>query len=330
VFASEIEEWELPYLPTELGSHLELAAPGSYVSGYDFDPGLQSCVVEVWTEKSGDEDVLIPLCERLGLNYVPNVGYPTISQVRGMLRRIRATGKPGRVLYLSDFDPAGSNMPVVAGRHAQFALWQIAEMVSEELPDIRLEPIAVTGDQVDALDLTRQPIKQADKRRPGWEARFGQGAVEIDALEARHPGILARLITERVSELHDQELARRIFEAEAEAEQAVEDAVAEALEPVRPELDALREEYEEVAEEFQGELADVRRRYEERVAPLRERLADARAQAEEQLDALEGSLELPPLPEAAPPDDGGREYLLDTRRDYLEQTGVFRSHQRKD
>jgi hypothetical protein len=323
-------DWRLPRIPTELARHLDLPPPSSGVFGYDFDFGLQSCVIEVWTEKSGDDDVLIPLCKRLGLNFVSNVGYPTISQVRGMLRRVRATGRPGRILYLSDFDPAGSNMPVAAGRHTQFALWRVAEMVNDEVPDIRLEPIAVTAEQVDSLGLTRQPINLEDKRKPGWEAKFGAGAVEIDALEARHPGILARLISERVSALHDQELAAHIREAEAEAEEVVEAAVEEALYPVRPELDEIREEFGAVAEEFRDELESVSRRYEERVAPLRLRLTAAREEAEINLGALEGSLELPPLPEAAPPDDGGREYLLDTRRDYLTQTGVFRSHQRKD
>lgn len=324
------DNWRLPSIPTELARHLDLPPPDSAVFGYDYDFGLQSCVIEVWTEKSGDDDVLIPLCKHLGLNFVPNVGYPTISQVRGMLRRVRATGRPGRILYLSDFDPAGSNMPVVAGRHTQFALWRVAEMVNEELPDIRLDPIAVTAEQVDSLDLTRQPINKEDKRKPGWEAKFGAGAVEIDSLEARHPGILAQLIRERVSVLHDQELAAHIREAEAEAEEVVEEAVEEALDPVRPELDEIREEFGRVAEEFRGELEGVSRRYEERVAPLRRRLTAAREEAERNLDALEGSLELPPLPEAAPPDDEQKEYLLDTRRDYLDQTGVFRAHQRKD
>jgi hypothetical protein len=52
-------------------------------------------------------------------------------------------------------------------------------------------------------ELPRKTIKEADRRKGGWEQRFGEGVVEIDAIAARQPGRLGQLVRERVESLQD-------------------------------------------------------------------------------------------------------------------------------
>jgi hypothetical protein len=47
-----------------------------------------------------------------------------------------------------------------------------------------LTPLALTLAQVQQYRLPRIPIKESDRRKPGFEDTYGEGAVELDALEA--------------------------------------------------------------------------------------------------------------------------------------------------
>ena len=56
----------------------------------------------------------------------------------------------------------------------------------------------LTADQVARYGLPRIPIKDSDARKGHFEARYGEGATELDALEAIHSGELARIVRARV------------------------------------------------------------------------------------------------------------------------------------
>jgi hypothetical protein len=104
------------------------------------------------------------------------------------LQKAVAEGRPVRILYISDFDPAGDQMPVAMARQIEF--W-----VSTYAPgaDIKLTPLALTHQQCLDYDLPGAPVKETDKRGPSWKARYGD-TTELDALEALHPGELERLV----------------------------------------------------------------------------------------------------------------------------------------
>ncbi len=70
--------------------------------------------VEMWLEKSTMNEVLIPLCEAYGVNLVTAVGETSFTACEWFVRRAIDHGKPTRILYISDFDPAGKSMPVSA------------------------------------------------------------------------------------------------------------------------------------------------------------------------------------------------------------------------
>jgi hypothetical protein len=46
--------------------------------------------------------------------------------------------------------------------------------------------------------LPRIPIKETEKRSEAFEQRHGEGATELDALEALHPGVLARILEQEI------------------------------------------------------------------------------------------------------------------------------------
>lgn len=163
---------------------------------------------EVWVEKSTMNDVLVPLCQRHGVNLVTGLGEMSIPAVRDLIRRIARIGKEARVLYLSDFDPGGESMPRAVARKAE---WLIAH---EGLDiDLRLRPIVLTPEQIARFDLPRTPIKETERRKAKFEDRHGEGATELDALEALHPGALADIVRSEILRYHDDTLQRRISAA---------------------------------------------------------------------------------------------------------------------
>jgi hypothetical protein len=318
-------DWHLPSISTDLTTNIQVRAQYR-VEGYYYDAGLQPNLIEVWSEKSGDDATLVPLARRYGINYCPGIGFQSVTNIRRMFQRVRDTQKPTRILYISDFDPAGMGMPVQVGRQTQYAIWQLQEIGKQEAPNVRLEPIALTQEQVVEWELPRKPIKDEDLRKGAWEDRFGEGAVEVDALEARHPGRLRDIVRSWIASLQDQDLAQRVNEAREEAEELVVDAVEEIVEYHREEARETVEEFNAVAERYRERLETLSAQFEEEVGPLRERLEVQRAAFEADLEGLD--LELPDLPMGNPPNevDG---WMFDSDRDFTEQTTEFQRRQKR-
>jgi hypothetical protein len=322
-------DWHLPSISTSLRGHATPAVEHE-VSGYEYADYQQPLLLEVWSEKSGDDAILGSIAMRYGINYVPGIGFQSVTNIRRMFRRIRVVGKPTRVLYLSDFDPAGMGMPVQVGRHTQFAFWQLEQMAWEEdVSNVKLEALALTEEQVVELQLPRKPIKEADRRKVGWEDRFGEGAVEIDALEARQPGSLGRLVRERVEALRDGTLFERIEEARQEAERRVEEASEELVERHRQQAHQTVSEFNQVAERYRERLEALSAEFEQEVGPLRERFTEQEEAFEQELEAVE--VELPEIPEAiAPEEHDGDVWMYDSDREFVEQTEEFRRRQKRE
>jgi hypothetical protein len=146
----------------------------------------QPFLVEVWVEKSSQDDILVPLARRLGFNLQSGAGETSEVLARDAISRAIEDRRPMRILYISDFDPSGRSMPVALARKIEY--W-IAELGLDL--DITLDPIVLTPAQCEHYGLPRTPLKSTDRRASKFEDRFGSGATELDALEALHPGELA-------------------------------------------------------------------------------------------------------------------------------------------
>jgi hypothetical protein len=168
--------------------------------------------LEIWIEKTTMDDVLDPLARRYGINLVRGAGEMSLTRCIQFIERAEASGRLIRILYVSDFDPAGASMPVAVARKIEFVLYR------RQLHDLNIQvrPIALTHDQCVRYRLPRTPLKETERRSATFEARFGEGATELDALEALRPGELERILTQEIERYYDNNLPRRRRGVEAE------------------------------------------------------------------------------------------------------------------
>lgn len=330
--ATEGEPWsehnlpELPKLP-DLPEGLP-ETPGFDVSGYD---GVQQAyLVEVWAEKTTMNDVLEPLCRECGANLITGAGELSITAVLDLMKRVEASERPARILYISDYDPAGLGMPVSVAVKIQF--FQSTRPEFADL-DIRLEPIVLTADQVGEYSLPRVPVKDSDKRKANWIATQGTGQVELDALEALHPGELARIVREAILQYYDPRLVGKARSARWALEDTLDKERREVLTAHGEELSELQADYD-----------DLRAKWAETRAEFARLVADFQTDIESYTTWLEGiktrgqelysllfddlasvDVDPPELPEPDLPPDSSS-LLYDSRRGYFGQLDYYKAH----
>jgi hypothetical protein len=310
-------------LPT-LTFHLDVGSlrpPSVMATGYDYDAADQPFHMEVWSEKTTMNDVLVPLCAGLRVNLVTGAGYLSITHVILLLQRAQAAGKPVRLFYISDFDRAGDAMPVQVSRQAEF--WRPG--YAPDAP-IRLLPLVLTREQVDLFDLPNQPSDSG--HNAAFEARQGRGVVELDALEALHPGELARIARGALAPYQDTTLHRRLFGAQDAAEQRLTADWEADTSDLRDRLEAVQHAVQPIVEEYQPEATALTERFAAAVAPYQDELAaiaEAYREAGERFEP-----DLPDRPEPEVLDDDGVPWLFDSDRDYLTQLSAYKSRRDGD
>lgn len=221
--------------------------PRYEVSGYD---AVQRYHLEIWCEKSTMNDVLMPLCQRYGVNLVTGVGEQSITSTIQLVQRAIDSGKPVRVFYVSDFDPAGRSMPVAVARKTEYYI----EKYDPDI-DFRLFPVILTEHQCQMYALPRTPIKTSEKRKGAFEDQFGTGATELDALEALHPGALVRILQEYILTYYDTDLWSRV--------RATRDALIDECDDVRAD-EISNQGY--ALQSLYGEYCAIKAEFEERMA----------------------------------------------------------------
>jgi hypothetical protein len=269
---------------------------------------LQGHHTEIWIEKTTVDDVVRPLAVRLGVNLVRGAGELSLTRCNQFVDRAVASGRPVRILYVSDFDPGGASMPVAAARKIEYLLQQ-----RDVDLDIQLRPVVLTHEQCAHYRLPRTPLKETEKRAARFEARFGEGGTELDALEALHPGVLARILEEEVSRYHDADLDGRVEETTAAVQEDLHGVTAEVRErhsKAIATLEAKRRKLAAAIKEFQKKAGPVLRRIEQ----------DLEAEAPD-IDGYDW-----PEPADGEEDD---DPLFDSTREYVEQINRYKLHQDK-
>jgi hypothetical protein len=211
---------------------------------------------------------------------------------------------------------------------------------------VRLDPLLLTADQVRRYRLPRIPIKESEKRKGAFEAAHGEGATELDALEAIHPGEVSRLI-EAAVEVYREPARDARDEIEAAACQyrgEVTSVAADVHAQHADELSELRREFELMKAEttfHQNEISSVLAEIESqfgtrlrvhvdainsattdfhrRAAALWALMRDALEEAAPELDEW-------PEPFAANESD---EQLYQSDRAYIEQIDFYKRHQNR-
>jgi hypothetical protein len=207
-------------------------------------------------------------------------------------------------------------MPVAVARMIEFYINKYAAG-----RDIKLTPVALTREHVVRHNLPRIPIKESDPRRGSFENRRGEGAVELDALEAIVPGELARLVEEFVAPYRDEGLERRLAEARGDAQDAAEAAWEEATRPLRERLNRLQEEARGIAQRYDPVLRSLNDCLARDLAPVQAQLDDVKKSLGDCVEQLDVTLPERPAAETGEVDES--EWLFDSKRDFMSQLDAY-------
>jgi hypothetical protein len=280
--------------------------PDAWVTG---GHPAQRYQIEIWCEKSTMNDVLEPIAERHGAHLITGIGELSTTRCNECVASAREDGRPVRIIYISDFDPVGRSMPVAVARKIEFFLRNGGLDL-----DIQLRPVVLTPEQCVQYRLPRTPIKKSERRAARFEERFGKGATELDALEALHPGELARIIRREIARYYGNDL------------------YANTLAAAQPVQAKLKKVTERVHERHTKEIADLRKEYDDLIAARGEWVERAGptwdAIKKEITDEAKGLARGIKWPE---PKEGDEDHdpLFDSTRSYVEQMDSYKTHQGK-
>ncbi len=312
--------WFLPEIQANLADELDdWLFPFIRVRGYEPNDRDHPFHLELITEKSTMDDVLVPLCLRFGINYMPMTGFASITGTINLLQRVKTSGKPGVVLYISDFDPAGSSMPKAVARQIEF--WR---PVYAPENDVVLNPAVLTLDQVKHYNLPPIPIKETDRRQNKFLEHYGvEGATELDALEALHPGELSKIIREAVAPYIDDDSHARVVQAGRSAEKEAQSVWGQWTDEHWDKWRALKSQVAEVVDAYRERLESLRQAMKTDLEPFHEELDSLRQEIKKEFGDLCLRHDLPARPEsplALPNHFGG---MFDSRREYLNQLDFY-------
>jgi hypothetical protein len=219
----------------------------------DFE-GTQSYKIVLVGEKSSLEPVLGPIAERYKADLYLPTGCLSDTLIYQMAK-IGADDRPMVVLYFSDCDPSGWNMPIEVGRKLQaFKILHFPEL------EFEVHRAALTVDQVRQFGLPSTPLKPEEKRADKWRQAWGVDQTEIDALATLRPELLRQVAEAAIAPFYDPDLDRIVEEAREDwidrAITIVLDGMdVERMARIRAEatekLDAMREQIAEFNEQLQ-------------------------------------------------------------------------------
>jgi hypothetical protein len=281
--------------------------------------------LEIWCEKSDIQDAIESLCIIYGANFIAGMGELSIRAVQDFMERVDESGRPAaRILYISDLDQNGIEMPKSIGAKIAWTIKHQAEREGrKDERDIGLHPIALTRRQMRDLGLPNISGKGYSDgakiaQRNNFERMFGiEGKVELDALDATgDPDVLQDIVRDWLDRYQDATLPERIADARTE--------VSEALVPIQTAIhEAHDEEYQELLSAHQACLEAITpalEAYREKLLAfdetVRSDLEDALSEAQENL---------PEFPTAqSAPDEERDELFYSSHRDYWDQLQAYK------
>ena len=225
--------------------------PRAMVTGFTADQPYHLVLVG---EKSSLREVLGDVANEHGADLYLPTGEISDTQAYQMARLAVRDGRPMVILYFSDCDPSGWQMPISLTRKLQ-ALQVI------EFPEMEFEVhrVALVPDQVREYGLPSTPLKATEKRADRWTDAMGVEQTEIDALAALQPDLLRDIATEALKPFYDTTLDSRVAQAKRDwrerAQAAIDDQVGADLELLRADalaaLDAKAAEIQTILDEVE-------------------------------------------------------------------------------
>ncbi len=244
----------------------------------------------------GEKSSLYDHLQHVAWLYEADIYMPMGEMSDTMIHTLASTsaedGRPTVVLYFSDCDPSGWQMPVSLSRKLQ-------AVQVKEFPDLALQVrrAALTPDQVREYGLPSTPMKETERRADKWREAMRIEQTEIDALAALHPAKFEELARAASAPWFDKSLENRVEDAKWEWIHAAQDVL-------ESQLGA------DMLEDFRAQAAEKLKEMREEIEALKDSL-----DVEVSLD------DLPPIvvPEAELPDPVAEPALFDTRWSFADQ-----------
>lgn len=183
-----------------------------FLAGYRRDLlQSQAVALEVWVEK----DALSRVCHKVAFPLcVPVIvarGFSSISYVHECRKRVESNARDGKqtvILYFGDLDPSGWEMLPAMLETLRIEMG-LGELVEGKRCALNLEHVEAYG-----LPLNPDALKPTDTRAKKYMARFGDLAVELDALPPATLESLVRGAIEINLDLSKYEVERQRGEQE--------------------------------------------------------------------------------------------------------------------
>jgi hypothetical protein len=170
----------------------------------------QDTLVEVWLEKDALSGIFQDVVEPYGVTLNVGRGYDGWSSLHEAFSRYAAGGKPVNVLYFGDWDPSGEDMFRSLEERIGFFYFgegeDIFNLAFSALPESETCPeftrCALLQEDIKKYELPPDFAKKTDTRRDSFVERYGDEAVELDALP---PDVLRERIKNEVEARIDLE-----------------------------------------------------------------------------------------------------------------------------
>ena len=165
----------------------------------------QKKYIELWVEKDALSRVFEDVAWGHCLRCVTCKGYQSISFLKAYAERAERAIMKGQepvVLYFGDFDPSGVQM---------FEAAQNSLINDFDIHGARYVRVSLNLGDIHKYDLPNNPdaVKKTDRRYQAFVDRYGEYAVELDAL---HPKELKRIATDAVQVELDMKMAKAQIE----------------------------------------------------------------------------------------------------------------------
>jgi hypothetical protein len=243
-------------------------------------------------EKSSLDDALAPIASSYGADLYLPTGEMSDTLIYNIASVGAEDGRPMVVLYFSDADPAGSQMPISVGQ--KLRAFKVGFFPELEFREYR---VGLTPDQVGEHGLPSTPLKETELRANDWFRAFGVEQTEIDALATLRPDVLRKLARDAIKPFYDTTLGQRIYQARSAWESEAQAIVDGGFDQERLEL---------IQAELEAKLAELRNEIDSINNALRIGITDFDLPP------------IPPVPEPAVSGSNGKP-LLDSSWDFAEQ-----------
>ena len=224
------------------------------------------------------------------------------------------------MFYDSDFDHKGQGMPVLFSCHVEFLASQVEIKTGIEI-DLKLRPVTLTDEQVVAYEL---PLMPDEGKLGGAKAEEEHGGmVELDALEALHPGVMGRLHEEAFAAYRDDTLESRLVVAESEANEVARQQWDAEIAAEMAEVESVEQGVDSVMRRYRGELQALYKRINTDLKPYRDEMEAIVRRINAKAEDFDPELPERPVAEVEV-DEHDEDWLLDLSRDYLSQIDAYR------